>query len=539
MTIRLGFIIILLTGIILGLGGNALAVSENDPVIRLDSTTKMEIDLGMMVEDLLPLLMEGLAAEDEESMAILNLLLEQVGIDALQLMKMEARETKDQSTSKVTITLDPDKKDRLLYQLYTMANGQCKFDSYVQKDDVVLFMALHNFKSYLDILLDFLAKPEMSEVFGELPLDEFGDLNFGGFSPRAELVPLLSGELDFFILEAPEDPEGEEISPFNVPYFLVLGSANGFALRDKILEIATLLGGEAGEGIALMIDSLEPEDVGGFDLVEFPFGGAMAVSKDYLVFTMAPASLRTMLTTGKGDLKVPDGIEWVTMDGSKYGQYMESAMSMTAAFADDEDFETALMLEAYSVLFEHIETEEVLFKSKSNSLEITTVVNGPVITGLYRVVQLVLAKLPEIIEQQRLRDEEDSALAEYQAAIGMLDDAMTLYATNNNGAYPEFPEDLLEEGYLEFFPMLGPMPPGEYMEGGYTYHPLRDENGVPVGYFLFLYGGGVDTGFDVYTSENLAATDEDFQIGRDGIPDGVASFCYDGIALEQAEAYFE
>lgn len=535
MSLRKNIIIVLFAGILLGLSGGAFAASENDPIIRMNSNTKLEVDLGMIVADLMPLLIEGLAEEDEESAAMMSFLLEKVGLDALDLMKMESKQTKDRSTSKTTITLDPDKKDRLLHRLYTVDNGKCNFGDKVQKNDLVMFMTLHNFSAYLDIILDFVASHEMSEIFGDLPIDEFGDLNLGGFSPRQELVPLLSGELDFFVLAS---PEGEAVSPLNAPYFLVLGSPNGFALRDKILEVATFLGGEAGAGIATMIESMEPEQVGDFELVEFPFGGAMAVSQDYLVLTMAPTPLRTMLTGGKGGLKVPNGIEWVYMNGSKYGQYMESVMDMTAGYSDEDSFETALMMKAYAVLFDHVESEEVLVKSQSNGVVITTEVNGPVITGLYKLTQVLLEDLPEIMEMQRLREEDDAALAEYQEAISIIDDAMTRYAENNNGTYPEFPEDLEAEGYLDYLPTMGPVPAGDYFEGGYTYHALYNEGGVPVGYFFFLYGGGEGTGFDVYTPENRESKRGSFQIGRDGIPDGVASFCYDGTALSQGEEYF-
>jgi len=536
MSIGKNVILVLLVSLVMGLGGSTLAASENDPIIRMDSSTKMEVDLGMMVEDLLPLLLEGLAEESEESMELASFLLDQVGLDALQLMKLESKQTKDRSTSKMVITLDPKKKDRLLHRLYTTPNGPCRFGSYVQKEELVMFMTLHNFKTYVDIILKFMASPDMAEIFGDLPIDEFGDLNFGGFAPRQDLVPLLSGELDFFVLAA---EEGTEVTPLNAPYFLVLGSTDGFALRDKILELATMLGGEAGEGLATMIGSMEAETVGGFEVLEFPFGGAMAVSEEYLVLTLAPAPLREMLIRGQGGLKVPEGIEWVYMDGSKYGRYMDSLMDMTAGYSDEDDFETVLMMKAYSVLFDHVETEEVLVKSKANSLEITTEVNGPVITGLYKLMKVVLEELPAIMEMQRLKEEEDAALSEYQESISIMDDAMMRYAENNNGTYPEFPEDLEAEGYLEYLPLMGPMPAGEYMDGGYTYHVLRDEEGVPVGYFLFLYGGGPGTGFDVYTPENLAAEDRNFQIGRDGIPDGVASFCYDGAALAQGEEYFK
>ena len=535
MSVQKQFIVIMLAAISLGFGASAMAQSSGDPIIRMDSNSKMEVDLGMMAEDLFPLLLEALEAEDEESAAMASFFWQQLGLDALQLLKMESKQTKDNSTSKVLITLDQEKKDSLIYRFFTLPNGQCNFGKNVQKDQLVMFMTLHNFSSYLDIMLDFLAKPEMAELLGELPLDENGDLAIGDFRPRTDLLPLLSGELDLFILES---PEGTVVSPLSAPYFLVLGSTDGFALRDKILEIASMMGGEAGGGIAEMIQSMEPELVGGYELLEFPFGGALAVNEDYLILGMAPAPMREMLTIGAGDLRVPDGLEWVYMNGPKYGAYMDSVMDMATAMSSGEEYETQLMMKVYSILFEHIETEEYLCKSRSGGLEITTEVNGPVMTGLYKLAYVMLEELPEIIEQQQLKDEKKSALEGFQDAVGMVDKAMMAYAEEHDGTYPEDPVQLYEEGYMDSFPLSGSVEPGQYMEWGYTYHALRDEEGKIEGYFFFVYGGPEGDGFDVYTPENLADP-ENFRIGRDGHPDRVASFCFDGTALEQADRYFE
>ena len=47
-------------------------------------------------------------------------------------------------------------------------------------------------------------KPEVAELLDGLPVDENGDLALPGFVPRTDLLPLLSGELYIFILDAPE-----------------------------------------------------------------------------------------------------------------------------------------------------------------------------------------------------------------------------------------------------------------------------------------------------------------------------------------------
>jgi hypothetical protein len=126
----------------------------------------------------------------------------------------------------------------------------------------------------------------------------------------------------------------------------------------------------------------------------------------------------------------------------------------------------------------------------------------------------------------------------YQEILHTVDAAMTEYGVDHDGIFPEQPQDLVAAGYLDKFPDLQPTPLGEYLEGGYTYVPLRDETGAVVGYYFFLYGVDPNSGFDVFTADNLADPDN-FQVGRDGQLDGVVNFCYDGIALDQVEAWHD
>lgn len=526
---RKNLILTLLLGSMLVASGVAATPSGTDPVIAFENSSKLEIDLKVMIDDFLPALLESIEDEDEDGVAMVNFFLEQLGLDALQLLKMESKQSKDKSSSKVVITLDPEKSESLLYQFFTTPNAQCGFGKYVPKDELVMFMTMHNFSSYLETIMDFLSKPEMAQYLGDMPIDENGDIVLGEFNPRRDLLPLLSGELDVFVLES----ESTSYSPLGSPLFLALGSSDGFALRDKILEIGMMFGAD----ISGMLDSVEAENINGFEFKEFPFGGALAISEDYLVIAMEPNSLRELLTTGKGSLKVPEGIEWVYLDGPKYGVYMDSLMEMTAGMASEQTAETDLMMKVYSILFEYIETEEVLVKSSSNSIEIRTKVNGQVISGLYELAYVMLQELPQYLETQRL-EEEAAEMDEYWQAIDVIDKAMMAYADDHDGAYPEYPEDLVLDGYLDYFPLLGPIAGGEYEDWCYTYYLLRNEHGVPEGYFLFLYGDGDNQGFDVFTSENLLDI-ENFQIGRDGDQDGVSSFCYDGTALDQMDVYWE
>ena len=522
-----------LLAFMLGLAGPAAAETPGDPIVRLDNNTKIELDMGLMVREMMPLLMNALSDEDEEAAMMLGMLQELVGMEALDTLKMESKSTRDHAFTKMTLTLDPEMKDSLLFRMYTVENGKCEFSRYVKKDDLVMFTTVHNFPAYLNLMLDVLAMPELAEFTGDMPVNENGELALGDFVPRTDLLPLLSGELDFFILDAPGEAAP---SPLAAPIVLVLGSTDGFALKAQILNIAAMLGGEAGMGIGEMIAAVEPEMVGDFELQELPMGGALAVSEDYLVISMVPGELREMLAAKKGDLKVPSGLEWVYLNGPKYGAYMDSAMDMAGMMGAQGGSETEWMMKFYAVLFDHIETEEVLYKSTANGMIVTAEVDGPVQTGMYRMLYAVLEELPAIIEQEKLKNGDSEALQASRNAIGELDSALTGYGMDNGGIFPEDPRLLVDLGYLDYFPLTEATPAGQYIEGGYTYHVLRNEAGAVDGYLLFAYAGGEGTGFDVYTPENLAA-EGNFQISRDGIPDGVASYCYDGTAMEQVNQY--
>jgi hypothetical protein len=292
-----------------------------------------------------------------------------------------------------------------------------------------------------------------------------------------------------------------------------------------------------GDDISGMLDAVEPETVGDFELKVLPFGGALAVSGDFLVVGMAPDVMREVLAGKKGDLKVPDGIEWVYMNGPKYGAYMESMMGMAAAMSPEESAETDWLMEIYGVMFDHMEYEEILYRSTKTGLEGEVDVRGPVLTGMYKMLPALMDKLPELMAMKEAKEQEEEARDAYRGAIGMVDQAMMAYAAANDGTYPEDPYQLLEQGYVDEWPFVGATPAGTYAEWAYTYHTYHDESGAVNGYVFFLYGGGERTGYDVYTAENVAA-EGPFRPAEDGVPDGVVSFCYDGVAIDLIDEYF-
>ncbi len=525
-------------GAVLVIGGAAEATAqpERDPVIRMDGTTAIELDLGIMVEDLLPLLMEALAAEDPEAASQVEMLVGHLGLEALRTLRLESRQTRDHSSFELRLGVDPDDRTGLLPRLLTLPNAACRFGKYVPQDRVVMFSAYHDVSGMIGILLEFLTNPELAPLLGEaLTIDEAGDLVVGGFTLRAGAAELLTGEMDLFLLDGPGgDPQ---TFPMNLPFFLVLGSTDGHALRDELIGLMADLAGESAGGMLAMIQSLEPETVGEFEVVDLPFGGSLAAGPDFLVLGLNPQALRELVVEPRGDLVIPDGVEWVYLDGPRYGAFMESVMGMASMMTPPEARQTEWMMDVYSVMFAHMESEEILYRTRKDGLEIRGEIKGPLMSGLYRMAVDFVDRLPEIIEEQQVKAAAEEALDGYREAVGLLDEAMMVWAIDHGGSFPEDPLDLLSDHYVEEWPLGSPVAAGEYEDWGYTYHPLLDETGTVAGYFLFVYGGDPGSGYDVYTPDNVAA-EGNFSIMKDGIPDGVVSFCYDGLAFDQMETYY-
>jgi len=514
--------------------GPALAQSAGDPIIRMDTSSTIELDLGLMMRDILPRLMPILAVEDPSDTATVRLLADYLGLESLGHLRLEISERRDRSTTKALITVPDPEADGLLPRLFRQPNGRCRFARYVGKDRLVTFSTLPDFAGALGIVLDELDRPELAEVTARLPRDADGNLSLGGFIPRTDLLPLLAGELDAFILE-PAD--GAPLaSPTALPLYLVLGSTDGFALRDRLLRLADDLGGESAGALTGMVTSLTPEQVGDFEVTSPPFGGVVAVSRDFLVVGMDPDPLRDLLARPAGDLDVPDGVQWVVMDGPRYGRLMSSLTALGGAMAPGAQAGAAWMPQLYDALYSSMESEEVLYRTTDKGLEIRSRVDGPVMSGLYRMGLAVLDELPAILEQEKQEKAAKAVRERYSGILLELDAAMTSWGADHDGTFPDDPHELVTAGYLDAFPLGDAVPPGGYEPDGYTYLILHDANGRNAGYFLFIYGPERDNGYDVFTPENVKAKGN-FVIGRDGRRDGVINFCYDGLAIPQVEAY--
>ncbi len=522
---------ILLACAIVCLGGVASAAPESDPIPRVDGTYDVELDLGVMVDDMLPLLIEAMEMEGDEDVEALRFLVDLLGVEVLDRLHVECRQKKDEAYGKVTLTLDTDEGGGLLGDLFAIPAGECRFGKYVSQDELIAVSVMHNLPAFLEIVLDLVARPEMREMMGDVPVNADGEIALGDFVPRRDLLPLLSGELDIVMLEG--DEGASMMNWMQLPYLVALGTNDGPVLLETILGVASMMGGEEGAGVASMINEMPYEVVGDFELKVLPFGGCFALSEDFLVVGMSPDVLRDVLAGADGDLEVPDGQSWSYMDGKKYSAVMGDIMEMAAMMNPSGSQETAMMSGMYSELFAHLESETVLVTGSSDRLVIESDVQGSMMSGLYRMCLAMLEEMPRMIAAQMAAQMATQKEQEgVRGIVTTLDTALTQYGLEHDGLFPAHPTDLVAEGYLDEFPLDTEVPAGQYVEGAYTYLPLYDEEGLIAGYFLFVYGGGEGTGHDVYTAENLAAQN-DFVVDSDGMSDGVAGFCYDGLALEQ------
>ncbi|MEZ4386871.1 MAG: hypothetical protein R3D98_04720 [Candidatus Krumholzibacteriia bacterium] len=520
---------LLVTCILLGWGGLATAQAPADPILKFDSSSKVELDLSAMVDDLMPLLRNALEEAGDDDRQTITMLIDLLGVEALDRLEMESRSTRDRASSKLVLTLDPEKGGGLLAEMLALPQGKCRFARYVTGDQLLTFMTVQNFRDHLGLVLDLLARPEFAEMTADLPRNDAGEVEMAGFNPRRDLLPLLSGELDVFMLTLPED---EAFNPMAMPVYLVLGTEDGPALRDRILALADALGGGDQGGPGEMLRSLPVETVGDFELTVSPFGVSYAVSRDFFILGMAPAPLRAMLAAPRGDLRVPDGRSWMVMNGKEYGQALRAIMAMAGDQAGQAEWMNTMSMQVLS----HIDSEVVHTTSSPGRLTVEAEVDGAVMTGLYAMLHDFMLKLPELMEQQRLDQEREQEVSELRGIVAVLDAAFASYGADHDGHFPTDPHELVTAGYLDEFPLAESTPPGVYREGAYTYHPLYDDDGLVVGYFLFVYGGGEDTGYDMYSAENIGDPD-DYFLDSDGIPDGIATYCYDGVAIELMEEW--
>jgi hypothetical protein len=390
----------------------------------------------------------------------------------------------------------------------------------VRPDEAVLVASFESFAQAAGWALEELTELEADGPFRIAPPGADSSVARIATDLQRDVMPLLSGEMD--ILLFPADPEKASKIP---PMALVFGSTDGARLLDRVFG---LLAPKLGEEQIEAMKSMPAETVGEFAFHSLPVGWSYAVSPEFLIVTSDTARLRGMLAEPAGSLSVPPGWHYLRVDGKFVADML--AAKMGAGNLSDPDAQ----LKA--------ETLQAITKASAGAIEIFTTSEPNRWTIDMRqqgsVMDLQYAALREILQAAPRMKALELRGKRYREAVAMMDKAMTRYGEEHEGVFPKKLESLVKEGYLDALPDLKTTPLGVYVEGSYTYLPLRDEDGVVTGYYYFVYGVDPNGGHDILTPGSVADPG-DFVAARDGKPDGIVSFCYDGTAVRQVEAWGE
>jgi hypothetical protein len=479
----------------------------------MEGQSEMEVDLGMIVDDFLPFLFglegPGEAGWEEQAKEAIGL----TGIRALDRMTVRSTVTTQRSESQITITLDPDEQG-FLPTLAAVPAGQFRFGRYLDPEGTVAVVSLQNFSEGLKALAGLVADAGIPQT--PVVRTPEGEIVVGGFNVSRELFPHIQGELDFILF--PLDA-GSELP--DVPNMAtVLGTPDGPALWERVLELAGGMGGD----FASLRDA-PGEQAGDFTFYtanEITFG----VGPDFLLVTTDPERVMDMVSRPGAGIQAPPGRQYVRVDGDGMLDFLARAMESESGDGPEPELAEAVRRARGE---EPVGVVEIAVSSRAGRIDME--VREPVsLFGLeYRLIREMMTSAVAMRERGKVE-------GGYRDIVAELDKAMTQYGEDHDGVFPNYPTQLVDDGYLDEFPDLIPTPLGEYVEGGFSYVALRDDAGTVTGYFLLVYGGGEGTGFDMLTPDNVAHP-EDFHVASDGKKDGVVSFCYDGTAIPQVEAW--
>jgi hypothetical protein len=505
--------------LLLWAGGTAPTRAADDPFLRMDSRNEVEVDLQQVVADFVPPILDMTAVKSEEEAAWLQGLLDLVGIYGLDRLHGKSNSNLQGGHASATITLQADAEGSLLQRATTMKAGRFHFARYLDRDKIALLTSITNLPETIEVLLDLLTEPRLQEALPVVSEDEDGREVVGGVAIRDDILPLLAGELDLVVF----GPQPDAVSPLP-DMILVIGAKDGAVLQDQLLEI---LAEHVGSEFAEMVAALPGEAVGDFTLRTLPMGLAYAVSDNYLVVGTDATHLQELLAHPAGKLKAVEALRYVWLNGDLLAPVLVSLAKQNTAGDEPGDPVQAALLH---VLDEGpVGTAEFIMNARPGRMELELDYHGTPLGLQYRIYRAMMAAMPAAVALE-------AQDGRYTQDVSIIDAAMTLYGVEHDGVFPAHVQDLVTEGYLDEFPDLLPTPLGAYLQGGYSYVPLRGEDGTVIGYYLFVFGMNPHGGYDVFTPENLAAPAQ-FRIGRDGIPDGVVSFCYDGTAVEQVEEW--
>jgi hypothetical protein len=442
-----------LLGCLLAPRGGGAATGTASPILVQKSQSELEVDLGMMVRDLLPPIMETMRLDDEAKAAKAQSLIDLIGIGALDRLHMISTADERGSRTTITVSVDPLAPTGLLTRMLSVPDGEFRFARYVRPDDALLVASLQNFAQGAGTVLE-----EMIEHHADGPISfapPGADSSFIRIATdlQRDVMPLLAGELD--VLLFPADPEKASKIP---PMALVLGSTDGARLLERVFDLLTP---KLGEEQVAALKAMPAETVGTFAFYSLPVGWSYAVSPDFLIVTTDPGRLRGMLAKPSGTLSVPPGWHYMRADGRFFVDMLTARMGVGDSSAPDAQLKA--------------ETLRAIGKASAGAIEIFTTSEldrwtidihqqGSMADLQYAALREMLLAAPRM-KALEMRGKH------YREAVARMDEAMTRYGEEHEGAFPKKLESLVKEGYLDALPDLKATPLGVYVEGSYTYLP--------------------------------------------------------------------
>jgi hypothetical protein len=516
MLVRSWLLLAVLAAFLMPGGALTPALASDHPIVKYEGEAELELNLGMILDDLVPPLIQIIEAEDEIPPGAARTFLDLLGISALDRLNLTSSSDSQRHLTKLTVTLDSSKDGGLLGSLMAVPPGEMRFGQYLRDEDIVLLFSALQVNKRIETLADFLGRPEIRKMAPMIPPDPLAITAPYGIDLRRDILAEMTGELDMILF-----PLAEGQSPEVPGMAMVLGLKDGPAFREKLIQIATNI---AGEEHVSRFTSIEGETVGDYTFYPIWEGISYAIGPDFGIVTTDSARMKRIVTRKGGGLPVFTGHNYLRANGDLLLDMVNSALSMEAG----NDPEAAIILDALrKAASEPVGMIEIKAVTGPGRAEVELFESASILPAVYRVVRDVVQAVPKIVEMEQRRNE-------LRAVVFEVDEALTRYGQDHDATFPESLEALVAAGYLGAVPDLRPTPLGQFVDGGYTYLPLKDDAGTIVGHYLFVYGGNPGGGFDVFTEANLADP-ANFKVGRDGKNDGVASFAYDGIALGHME----
>jgi hypothetical protein len=503
---------------LLAFGTGVSIATAGNPIIKQQSESEVEIDLGMIVEDFMPPIIELLGIEDEAAPEKVQAIVDLLGLSALDRFHIKSSINDDWAKTGMSITLDPEIEGGLLGDMFAMQPSKFEFGRYLEGRETAMVLFSAGLAERIEAINKLLGQPQFRELAPMVPSDPLALTQMWGIDARQQILPLLSGEFDLIIFPCTEGDACE------IPKIaLILGLTDGLAFRGTMLDMMENIMGP--EKVAELRET-EGEQAGEFKFYPMWQNFSYAIAQDFGIVTTDTALLKKVVSGKEKKPELREATFYLNLNGDLLVQMMSGLVGMKAG----ESPEVAYISEILNAVgSEPIGTLEFTGRTGGGKLDMEIEHPSSLYAAYYRMWKGMIAAAPKMAaleaKQQSL-----------QGIVHEVDSALTIYGQEHDGIFPESLEALVEAGYLKALPELEPTPLGQYVEGGYTYLPLRDDSGAVVGHYFFVYGGEEQGGHDVFTPENLEHP-EGFRIGKDGVKDGVPNFSYDGVAIEHVEQW--